>query len=351
MSTADAADLRRATRWHPGEQRGRTLKVCTILALTASASTARAGDVQTTQEFVTFTMESSLRLCDIVKAEGSTQSTKVTGEVKATLSGLLKKLSDLGGSVSSSMETGNYQGIRQEDLAPALSNVLACRERTFATLMAMYRIPAPQPSKPAPGSPNRGALQLQPVAAPGRPGWMKDSRTGCHIWNPAPLAGETITWSGGCSGGKASGEGTVEANSVSAHEIASGTMVDGRLQGQATFIDQSNGQTMKMTGPARDGSPVRGFFTVWNQTANGNLQFSGDWDPQDPQLRFFGAVSMIGEQFRYEGPLDDQHAPHGRGIFTERGGPAVAVDFNHGFTFVSPQRWVCVNASVPCPPR
>ena len=42
------------------------------------------------------------------------------------------------------------------------------------------------------------------------PGWIADSKTGCKVWNPAPQAHETIRWSGGCEGGYASGDGTLQ---------------------------------------------------------------------------------------------------------------------------------------------
>ena len=39
--------------------------------------------------------------------------------------------------------------------------------------------------------------------------WTADPATGCTAWNPNPQPGETITWTGACVDGKASGEGTL----------------------------------------------------------------------------------------------------------------------------------------------
>ncbi len=40
--------------------------------------------------------------------------------------------------------------------------------------------------------------------------WIADAKTGCQVWNPAPSPGESISWSGPCSNGKATGTGTLQ---------------------------------------------------------------------------------------------------------------------------------------------
>jgi hypothetical protein len=48
-------------------------------------------------------------------------------------------------------------------------------------------------------------------AAPGKPGWSVDERTGCWVWNPNPQAGQTVRWSKGCTAvGRATGHGVLE---------------------------------------------------------------------------------------------------------------------------------------------
>lgn len=39
--------------------------------------------------------------------------------------------------------------------------------------------------------------------------FVADPRSGCKVWDPHPLAGETASWSGECAGGLAQGNGTV----------------------------------------------------------------------------------------------------------------------------------------------
>jgi len=42
------------------------------------------------------------------------------------------------------------------------------------------------------------------------PRWITDAKSGCKIWDPAPEPQETVNWSGACTGGLATGKGTVQ---------------------------------------------------------------------------------------------------------------------------------------------
>jgi len=46
-----------------------------------------------------------------------------------------------------------------------------------------------------------------PAAAQAKGGWIADQKTGCQIRNPLPIPDESVSWSGGCADGKASGLG------------------------------------------------------------------------------------------------------------------------------------------------
>ena len=41
------------------------------------------------------------------------------------------------------------------------------------------------------------------------PGWITAANQPCKIWNPEPQPDESVTWSGGCEGGFASGQGVL----------------------------------------------------------------------------------------------------------------------------------------------
>src|SRR4051812_2997946 len=41
------------------------------------------------------------------------------------------------------------------------------------------------------------------------PGWITATNKPCKIWNPAPQPNESVTWSGSCKDGFASGKGVL----------------------------------------------------------------------------------------------------------------------------------------------
>lgn len=54
------------------------------------------------------------------------------------------------------------------------------------------------------------ALALTAVAGPAHAEWIRDLGTGCSIWGAAPKASDTVSWSGKCKGGKATGRGVLQ---------------------------------------------------------------------------------------------------------------------------------------------
>lgn len=63
--------------------------------------------------------------------------------------------------------------------------------------------------------------------------WLKDPITGCGVWNSAPKGNETISWSGECNDGKASGYGVLvwleDGKIVGRFK---GTMAEGKAEGR-----------------------------------------------------------------------------------------------------------------------
>ncbi len=43
-----------------------------------------------------------------------------------------------------------------------------------------------------------------------KPGWITTANQVCKVWNPEPQPNETVTWSGGCENGLASGKGVLQ---------------------------------------------------------------------------------------------------------------------------------------------
>jgi hypothetical protein len=125
------------------------------------------------------------------------------------------------------------------------------------------------------------------AAAPGHPGWAVDVRNGCWVWNSAPKAGETVTWSGSCSpDGRATGLGVAEWR----HE------------------QHSELRTSRYEGELRDGKASgRGIYMY----ANGD-RYEGEW--RDNRLSGRGTYTYV-TGGRYVGEWRNDRA-NGRGVYT-----------------------------------
>ena len=112
-----------------------------------------------------------------------------------------------------------------------------------------------------------GAFAQTPLASPGHPGWTR-SDEGCLVWNPKPGPDETVSWTGGCTGGYASGTGTRQWRSNGKPGSRyTGTMVDGKEEGTGT-LTYANGD--HYDGEWRDGKPNgQGVFTTSSKTITG----------------------------------------------------------------------------------
>ena len=74
-------------------------------------------------------------------------------------------------------------------------------------------------------------LAPAPEAAAQSPTWAKTT-TGCQIWDPWG-ASETLSWSGPCTAGKATGKGTLQRGRGAAALAYDGTLRDGRAHAPA----------------------------------------------------------------------------------------------------------------------
>lgn len=294
-----------------------------VFAAVPMAHNVQAAEIGAVQGAYQDTTNAAVELCRIVKMEGSTVTVNAQVKIEASLANWLKHLVGLSASVSGGVESVHWQGVRQEDLAVAIHDELECRKKVFSDLF--IKVSAPEVSAPIAAGPTTPTLgtPLQPIASLGNPGWMRDERTGCGAWADSPESGETVKWSGGCIGGKASGEGTVEWRSPAHVQYLSGTMVEGRIQGPATLIQGD----YKYTGPFADGVASRGFATLY---LPGGVQVSGTYDPVADNL--VGPVYLVGGDFRWEGSIDNMGRPDGVGTLTPQGKPPRQLVFSHGCT-------------------
>ncbi|HEY2620386.1 MAG TPA: hypothetical protein VGI78_23805 [Acetobacteraceae bacterium] len=76
------------------------------------------------------------RLCNLVQTQGSSESVKYEGQVKAEVDGLLKRLGvDAGVSGNAARASSNYQGVLQNDLVTALHDNATCKLHVFDALV------------------------------------------------------------------------------------------------------------------------------------------------------------------------------------------------------------------------
>ena len=106
-------------------------------------------------------------------------------------------------------------------------------------------------ARPDPGA----VFRPEPRCAAGQPAgtscWMEIAgRPGCHVWNPNPQPGETVTWTGECSGGLVQGTGTVTWIHAGGEQVVTGRRRDGKEDGH-TVIRFANGNVDE--GPYVDG--------------------------------------------------------------------------------------------------
>ena len=128
------------------------------------------------------------------------------------------------------------------------------------------------------------SLAATTAVAEGR--WQQvENKANCVVWNGSPQPNDTVTWTGGCVGGKGAG---------------SGKMV-------VRFWNDGDWQESSYTGTLQNGKPHD--HGVW-VGANGN-RYEGGWE--DGTLAGYGVfVEANGD--RYEGEYKDSK-PHGKGVW------------------------------------
>ena len=181
--------------------------------------------------------------------------------------------------VSSSF-TGEFQFARPATAAPS---------RPAAAVVGTVPEPSPEPRRPVPPPDDQ-------IAKPDHPGWTVDAGTGCSVWNPRPLEGETVNWTGACSAeGRATGRGVLEWRAGDKVGRYEGEMRDGKRTGRGISVS-SDGN--RYEGDFRDGKfDGRGVAT----SASGN-RFEGDFREGKPNGR---TIFTHANGNRYEGNVRD----------------------------------------------
>lgn len=114
--------------------------------------------------------------------------------------------------------------------------------------------------------------------------WIADAKTGCKVWNANPSPSESISWSGACANGNATGSGTVQwylnGKPDSRYE---GEYRDGHINGKGTHVS-ANGN--RYEGEYRDDQFNGKGTYVW---ASGS-RYEGEH--LNDERRGFGVLSL-----------------------------------------------------------
>lgn len=140
------------------------------------------------------------------------------------------------------------------------------------------------------------------VAQQGSGSWVGDSRTGCKVWGYASEANRTVTWSGACVGGYASGRGVVEwfagGRLTDRYE---GDMVEGTYHGTGSYAFPN--------GDRYQGGWSRGLQEGHGSYVSNGWRYDGDYAEGLPSGH--GAM-VLQNGDRYEGDFA-ANLPHGAG--------------------------------------
>ena len=101
------------------------------------------------------------------------------------------------------------------------------------------------------------------------PNWILTENQPCYVWNPNPEAGESVTWSGDCVGGKISGEGQLIWQHTGGTDNYEGERRHGKAHGYGTYSYASG---RHVEGEWRAGEFVQGVVNSPSGT-----RFEGEW--------------------------------------------------------------------------
>lgn len=173
--------------------------------------------------------------------------------------------------------------------------------------------------------------------------WAIATGKPCRLWNPGPQLGETVTWSGRCKDGKASGEGRAVWATARGEETYEGQYHDGRKhgRGKALWLDGRSHEGEWRHGKehgkgafiATDGTRYEGVWQdgripdkgviVWRH----DRRYEGEWQDGKPHGR--GTWTSGATSERYEGDFRNGKR-HGRGIYSWRNGYRYEGEFRNG---------------------
>jgi hypothetical protein len=176
--------------------------------------------------------------------------------------------------------------------------------------------------------------------------WVRTLDGGCLVWDPLPQPEETITWSGACVEGKASGRGTevsrYRVDGTRKEERYTGDMLGGRLHGHGTLLydngDRYEGEYAQSKRVGRgtythaNGDRYEGEFTNDRRTGRGTFTYhqGGRYEGDFVNGLFEGAGTFtFPDGSRYEGRFKNGMA-NGPGTLTGSTGDVLSGNWVNG---------------------
>jgi hypothetical protein len=108
--------------------------ICLVI-LFLFANQAWADELDTKKKALEIISDHANRICYSVPLHGGSNKVEISGEAKAALTGVAKKLADLGLKGASKYESAEYQGVLQSDLAKTLRNSSDCKKDVYRMLI------------------------------------------------------------------------------------------------------------------------------------------------------------------------------------------------------------------------
>jgi hypothetical protein len=127
-----------ALRYLPNRATGSRKMLRRILAAVALsvllAADPLVAQAQSTSEALQQITDTADKICGLVATSGNKSTAQATGEIKAELNGLIKRLADLGVSGGAEVSSSKYEGLLQQDLPTAMRDVIECKLKVFNVL-------------------------------------------------------------------------------------------------------------------------------------------------------------------------------------------------------------------------
>lgn len=187
-------------------------------------------------------------------------------------------------------------------------------------------------------------LVMPGSAWPSPANWISDTKTGCKLWNAAPLPKESVSWSGRCPGGVASGSGVAQwIEGGKPGQKYSGELIAGQANGRGVLIfangDRYDGEWRegeldgRGTVTLSNGDTYSGDWVAGRRTGHGVYLHRGDdafvYDGGFVDGKRFGHGVLRWRGASYDGEWRDD-LPTGFGVLTNADGKTFAGMWKHG---------------------